>query len=182
MSITITNTQIPGLGGLAVTAYNQGTPTALGPQQSATVQVLTVQTNSEDALNPVTTLQSPLPCTYPSAVTIAEIVCADTSGNYDLVVPFKCQVAGIVYNLGASASSNAADTFLLKKVTLQAGTVTNIMSAAQTLNNTAAYGLVYSTSLNPTEGTLLAGDTLRCTVAKTTHVGGTAIVTLIPVA
>lgn len=179
MSVTTVLTQVPGLAGLSVVAYSQGGPNALGPQQAGTTSLLAITTDTSKPLDPVTSQVTQVACTYPAPPVVLEVACANTAGDYDTVMPFAARVTGIAYNLTAGASTNAADTFKLTKVDL-GGNATDI-SVEQTVNGTAQYGVVYGASLNPTNGTLLAGETLRVTVAKNTNVGGTAIVTLVPV-
>lgn len=179
MSVTTVFTQVPGLAGLSVVAYSQGGPNALGPQQAGTTSLLAITTDTSKPLDPVTSQVTQVACTYPAPPVVLEVACANTAGNYDTVMPFAARITGIAYNVGSAAPSNAGDTFKLTKVDL-GGNATDI-SGAQTVNGAGAYGVVYGASLNPTVGTLLAGETLRVTVAKVGNVGGTAIVTLVPV-
>jgi hypothetical protein len=111
---------------------------------------------------------------------VAEIVCANTAGNYDFVVPYKCKIAEALYNVGADAPSNAGDTFKFSVVTLAAASTD--ITPALTVNGAGAYGVVRVVTITEANNSILAGETLRCTVAKVGNVGGTARVFLIPVA
>lgn len=179
--MSTTFSQIPNGAGLAVTAYNQSTPTALGPQQSGKIQISAL-TYTGDPINPFIFTQQALSCTYPAAPVVIEIVCAATPTAYSVVVPFKCKVIAAQFNINVTAPSNAGDTFALASTTLDTPATTAIL-AAQTVDGAGSYGVVYAKTLQTPGATLLAGDTLTCTTAKVgAFVGGSCFVTLLPVA
>lgn len=173
--------QIPKGAGLSVTAYNQSTPTALGPQQAGTIQIAAL-TLTGDPINPFVVSEQALDCTYPAAPTVIEIVCGAAAGAYSVVIPFKCKVIAAQFNVNGTAPSNAGDTFALASTTLDTPATSTIFTA-QTVNGAGAYGVVQATTINETGATLLSGDTLTCTTAKVGNfVGGSCYVTLLPVA
>ena len=157
----------PNPGPVAV-GMNQGAPVGLGAQKASSIQ-------QYDAAGNVVQVAT----TQPALALLAEIVCADTAGDYDLIAPFACEVVDALFNSTGSAPSNAGDTWKISTVTL-AGSSADA-TAAQALVN-ATNSITRPVALNPANALVEAGGTLRITVAKVGHCGGTAKVWLIPTA
>jgi hypothetical protein len=177
--MSTTYTQIPGAGGLSVTANNQGGASAIGPQQPCKVGVLALTYPTGLPLNPVLSEEVFNDATLPAIQLAAEIVCVNTAGVYSLVVPFKCKVIGASF-VSTGVAPHAGDTFAIGKTALAGGAPSVICAA--TAITAAATSSTPAATVDLSTATLLAGDTLTVTTVKNTNVAGSCFVTLVPVA
>lgn len=175
-------TTLPNSPGLSVTAYVQGGPAALGPQQETQVGLLAVTYPTGSAINPAMTSETFLPATLPAPPVVYQITVPNTAGSYDLTVPFKCKVIAVS---GIATDGAAGDTVQIKKIDI-ATTTTTVISDAISLN--LAAHAVFSASTIDNSGTppnneLQAGDKLLAVAVK----GGSdcscdVFITVVPVA
>lgn len=171
--------QVPGLGGLSVTANNQGGASAIGPQQPCKVALLSITGPTGLPLNPIITEEVFQDATLPAVALSAEIVCVNTAGTYSLVVPFKCKVIDAKF-ISTGVAPHAGDTFAVGKVDIASGNPSAICSAAALV--TSAKSITATADVDESTSTLLAGDSLTVTTVKNTNVAGSCYVTLVPVA
>jgi len=162
------NTNLNPNPGIVAVGMNQGAPVSIGAQKASSIQ----QYDAAGNLVQVATTQ-------PALALLAEIVCADTADNYDLIVPFACKAVDALFNSTGTAATSG-DTWKISTVTL----------AGASADATAAQAIVAATNsitrpvaLNPTNALIEAGGTLRITTVKGgSHVAGIAKVWLIPTA
>lgn len=145
-----------------------------GPQQAFPLS----QVLSDNATQAVIT-----PAVLPAVGLVLAVPTGTTDGAVADSLPLgtACRIVNAWLINGTGAGSNAGDTIRLAKVA-QDGTVT-YLSAALTVNGTAANGFKQYAAFDPDAIDLAAGDVLRTVVAKVgTFVGGIAYAQVVPVA
>lgn len=164
MSITIQTIVPPNNSGLAVTAFNQAGPAALGPQKTTECQLSQLVIDTNNPVNPVSTQPLPISATLPAPLLAFRFDVPNTAGDVTLTVPFACKVIGaFAIKVG---NGGAGDEVVIGATKLDNSSAAITGAIDLHVNNkvvAAAASIDYDAA-----SSLDVGDTLTATATKVT--------------